>query len=80
MTSLKIDNSEKIKIFDEGYSGKFAKKHEKDGNGIGLSRVKKIIELNKGEFTIDTSDEYSLDDYTNNKFIIKLKKENSFQE
>jgi signal transduction histidine kinase len=78
MISLKIDNSEINKIFDEGYSGIFAKKHEKQGSGIGLSRIKKIIELNNGQFLIQTSDDYSPDDYANNKFIIKLKKENYF--
>lgn len=46
MTSLHIQEDEIDKIFTEGYSGKEAKKSQKDGEGIGLWRVKQMLELN----------------------------------
>ena len=48
MISLKIFENEKNNIFLEGTSGAIPSKIGKSGNGIGMSLVKKILELNGG--------------------------------
>lgn len=53
MTSLKINPEEKDKIFNEYYSGDYAKATTLSGNGIGLSVVKKLIELNFGNVFVE---------------------------
>lgn len=55
MTSLKIKSDEIDKIFDEDFSGEYAKATTLAGNGIGMSIVKKLVELNNGtvELKID---------------------------
>lgn len=80
MISLKINDNEKEKIFEEGYSGEFAIKNEKEGKGIGMSRVKKLLELNNAEVQLNVNYTYKSNhnDFENNRFIIKLKKENCF--
>ena len=50
MISLKIDLDEADRIFEEGYSGKAAIKIEKQGSGIGMSRIKML--LKKSDSTI----------------------------
>jgi signal transduction histidine kinase len=56
MISLKIKPEEKDKIFDEEFSGEYAKGLALSGNGIGMSIVKNLLSLNKGsiELEIDT--------------------------
>lgn len=79
MISLKIKETEKEQIFVEGYSGEFAIKEEKQGKGIGMSRVKKILELNNAKINLDIkNDGASKPEYQNNIFTIKIKKENTF--
>ena len=78
MISCKIQEDEKLLIFKEGYSGKEPKKIGRNGKGIGLSIVKKIIELNSGTIDIYT-DDYSEEIimgcyYQKNNFIICLPK------
>jgi len=74
MNSLIIESEEIDLIFNEGYSGNLAKKLDKDGHGIGMSRVRRIIELNNGNIQVQIGDR--IDDlYQENKFIISLKKE-----
>lgn len=78
MTSVQIKESEKKSIFEEGISGDFSIKLGKSGEGIGLSRVKKIIELNSGEIEVqpfpDTLDVSSGFPYQRNIFTMKLPK------
>jgi light-regulated signal transduction histidine kinase (bacteriophytochrome) len=52
MLSLKIEEDEKLKIFEENYSGIQAKKIEKSGNGIGLYLVKRILEMNNAQLVV----------------------------
>ncbi len=54
MLSFEIKDTEKSTIFQEGISGSLATKTCMSGSGIGLSRAKKIIELNSGEITVAT--------------------------
>jgi K+-sensing histidine kinase KdpD len=49
MTSLKITDKDKERIFEENFSGEFAEKFGKSGDGIGMFMVKKLVELNKGK-------------------------------
>ncbi len=53
MISLKILETEKDKIFLEGFSGEIPRKIKKSGNGIGMSLVKQIIELNGGSISVE---------------------------
>lgn len=55
MTSLKITEKDKKHIFDENYSGEYASKIGKAGDGIGMFMVKKLVELNKGTVEIRTN-------------------------
>ncbi len=73
MTSLYIHPDEKEKIFTEGFSGKNAKKNKKDGEGIGLWRIKQMIELNHGKILVDNG-ELNNDFFAENKFSIILNK------
>lgn len=76
MISLKIKEEEKIKIFIDGFSGEFAEKMEKSGKGIGMARVKKLLELNTGSIEVlEGSEQVEDNNYANNIFIVRLKKE-----
>lgn len=77
MPSLLISPEEKDKIFDEGFSGSLAKKLNKSGDGIGMWRIRQMIELNLGEFTLICGEEienYRGIEFAENKFIVKLRK------
>jgi hypothetical protein len=77
MISLYVPINEREKIFLEGVSGTTAGKLGKSGDGIGLWRIKQMIELNKGQFAINFGDEienYRGIDFARNIFIIKLQK------
>lgn len=50
MLSFFVFPDEKERIWDVGYSGKLAKQTQKDGNGLGMHAMKKLIELNMGKF------------------------------
>jgi len=52
MISLEIKPNEKEYIFEEGVSGDLAKQTGKAGDGIGMNRAKKILELNSGEISL----------------------------
>lgn len=74
MISLRIENNELENIFEDGYSGEHAIKNNKSGKGIGLARVKKLLELNSGSIVVENLS--NIDDiYSNNIFKIKLKKD-----
>lgn len=77
MTSLYIQQSEREKIFQEGTSGSLAKSLGKSGDGIGLWRIRQMIELNGGKFEIlfgDQIEKIRGISYTTNKFILFFKK------
>ena len=78
MTSIQIKEEEKKAIFEEGISGDYSIKIGKAGDGIGLSRVKKIIELNSGSIEVfpyeDTLEDHMGVPYQRNVFVIKLPK------
>lgn len=79
MISLKVDNDEVSKIFIEGFSGKYAKDNGKSGKGIGMARVKQILELNNGSISLEKNYSSSASNiYDKNIFKISLKKENYF--
>ena len=79
MNSIQITEQDFIKIFEEGYSGVFAKKLNRAGSGIGLSRVKKILELNKADLIIRRNIKPYLNSqfngipYEYNEFVIRFK-------
>lgn len=52
MYSLRIEDSERDKIFESGYSGLWASKMELNGTGMGLYIVKTLLEQNKGSISI----------------------------
>lgn len=54
MTSMKITERDKLKIFDEGYSGEIAKESSNSGDGIGMFIAKRLMTLNKGIIRIKT--------------------------
>lgn len=74
MISLRIENNELENIFEDGYSGEHAIKNNKSGKGIGLARVKKLLELNSGSIVVENLSNIN-DIYSNNIFKIKLKKD-----
>ena len=70
------ERDERDSLCEEGYSGKWAKQLNKAGNGIGLSFVKRLTELNNGTFTIEWGDEISCEEdgvpYAWNTFVLKF--------
>lgn len=77
MTSLYIEEKEYSKLFEEGFSGIEAKKTYKDGEGIGMWRIKQMLELNN--FTIEVNPGKQIENlngfrFSDNEFIIGLKK------
>ncbi len=75
MKSLYIEKGEEKNIFDEGYSGIWAKKTKQQGKGIGMFRARKLIELNDGTLTVDAGDDISKVDgveYATNTFMISM--------
>jgi len=80
MTSLLIEPAELERIFDENYSGYYAKKSGLDGDGIGMGTAKKLLDLNNADLIVrrvEPQREIKSDDliYTQNEFIIKVNKE-----
>lgn len=85
MTSLLIEPAEIQKIFDENYSGYYAKKSGLDGDGIGMGTAKKLLQLNNADLIvkrIKPEREISSDNliYTQNEFTIKVNKEYVLEE
>lgn len=78
MISLEIKEKERLSIFEEGSSGEHAIKLGNAGDGIGLSRVKRIIELNSGSVEAipfpETLELHHNIPYQRNVFQIKLPK------
>ena len=85
MTIFLIEPAEIKKIFDENYSGYYAKKSGLDGAGIGMGTAKKLLELNNADLIVNRvkpEREIKTDDliYTQNEFIIKVHKEYVLEE
>jgi sensor histidine kinase regulating citrate/malate metabolism len=57
MKSLYIDNEEVEKIFIEGYSGKFAKQCNLNGDGIGMWQIKRMMKLNNGSIKFENGND-----------------------
>lgn len=55
MTSLKVEKSELDSIFSERFSGKWSKGLGRAGNGIGMSVMRKSIELNNGRIKFEAN-------------------------
>lgn len=78
MISLKIKPEEKEKIFEDNYSGDYAKSTTLAGSGIGMSIVKKLTELNRGEIIVEIDTDEKLREkvmgipYEKNIFRMKL--------
>ena len=78
MISLKIKPEEKEKIFEDSYSGDYAKSTTLAGSGLGMSIVKKLTELNKGEIIVEIDTDEKLREkvmgipYEKNIFKMKL--------
>ena len=75
MTSLYIKSEEKDNIFNEGYSGIWAKKINRQGRGIGMFRARRLIELNNGTLTVDAGNDISRVngvEYATNIFVITM--------
>ncbi|MEO7049643.1 MAG: ATP-binding protein [Ferruginibacter sp.] len=53
MISIQITNDDFLNLFDEKYSGIYAKQLNRAGSGIGLNRVKRILELNNARLIIN---------------------------
>lgn len=52
MASLRIEEDETDNIFKASISGKNAKKHNLSGSGMGMSLVRRIIDLNSGKIEV----------------------------
>lgn len=73
MISLKILPEEMDYIFEDGYSGLVAVEMERNGKGIGMSRVKRLLELNCGSIKVKELNSFD-EKYSNNEFSISLKR------
>jgi light-regulated signal transduction histidine kinase (bacteriophytochrome) len=77
MTSLHIKAHERLLIFNEGYSGELSKVAQKNGDGIGMWRIKQMMELNGGSCSVEcgeTIEKVMGFDFAENIFILKFKK------
>jgi K+-sensing histidine kinase KdpD len=77
MSSTHIYPNEREAIFQEGFSGKLAKIMEKNGDGIGMWRIRQIMELNNGMISVkcgDILEKYLGIDYSHNIFTLTFKK------
>lgn len=77
MTSLHILEEEAQKIFTEGYSGINAKKTKKHGEGIGLWRIRQMLNLNNADITLNRgiqTESILGFDFSQNEFIIDFNK------
>ena len=75
MKSLHIETDEIGTIFLEGQSGKEAIRSKLNGDGIGLYRAKRFIELNGGTLVVhpgEEVEEYNGTLYSDNRFVISI--------
>ena len=77
MVSLYIVPLERDKIFLEGISGSLAKSIGKSGDGIGMWRIRQMMELNEGTFEIicgETLENLKGIQFSQNRFNLSFKK------
>ncbi len=77
MRSLHIQEDEISKIFEEGYSGVEAKRSQKNGEGIGLWRVRQMLELNDSTIEVNAGKNFEKImgfRFSDNEILIKLRK------
>lgn len=75
MISLHIEEDEDEKIFAEHYSGKQAINANQHGEGIGLYRSKRLVEMNNGNLTVEAGAEvvpYNGSGFSLNRFLLSL--------
>jgi len=75
MESLFIEELEKDRIYEEGYSGLNVKNIGKQGEGIGMYRILRLVKLNNAKFeTIrgETVSRLHGIKFANNKFILEF--------
>lgn len=75
MKSLHIETEEIDTIFLEGHSGKEAIRSKLNGDGIGLYRAKRFIELNGGTLSVHPGkevEEYNGLLYSDNRFTLSI--------
>lgn len=75
MQSLFIAQNEVDTIFNEGVSGESAKQSKLSGEGIGMYRARKLIEINGGTLVVQAGKDsimYNSINYATNVFIIQL--------
>ena len=76
MRSLFVELSERVEVFNEGVSGIGAKKMKKNGDGIGMWRIKQMMVLNGGNFIATFGDKKETInglDFADNRFTLILK-------
>ena len=77
MASLQITDEDYENIFEEGYSGYWAKVQALEGSGIGMYYIKRLMNLNKGQFSIERGKSiFQVDGipYSTNTFIFTFVK------
>ena len=77
MSSIYIKPIERELIFIEGYSGENARTMQKNGDGIGMWRIRQMMELNNGSCSVICGDKIEKlmgFDFSKNTFILKFKK------
>ncbi|MCL2290725.1 MAG: ATP-binding protein [Bacteroidetes bacterium] len=77
MTSIYVKPEERQSVFNEGISGSIAKEMGRNGDGIGMWRIKQMLKLNNGEFTANFGDKLeTIDgcDYAVNSFFLTFQK------
>ena len=76
MTSLKIENTEKDQIFEEGYSGTIPTQLKTSGDGLGMYIAKRLLRLNNSELLVETESTDTIPvmgvPYNRNKFCLIL--------
>lgn len=77
MISLPIEQNEIESLYDEGYSGKAARKLSLSGDGSGMGIAKKLLQLNGAKITVVAGlPEFSRlgTEYARNKFTVEFAK------
>ncbi|ENX61096.1 hypothetical protein F885_01487 [Acinetobacter higginsii] len=85
MTSLRVLENERERIFEENYSGDLAHRTGKKGGGLGLYISRQVLKLTKGELqfypsiTCQTQKPKKMlqDEFEENNFVIILPKKPS---
>lgn len=77
MNSTLIKENERDLVFTEGYSGEISRHMKKNGDGIGMWRIKQMMKLNGGDCIVQCEDDiyiYEGYEYSKNTFILVFKK------